>query len=157
MDYMERQATPPITIFTIGFGQKTAREFFRILKGAAVRKVVDVRLNNVSQLAGFTKKDDLAFFLEGIGGMAYEHRPELAPTKEMLDGYRGGNVTWPDHEERIRQLLAERAVEDVLMPEDMDGACLLCSEPEPERCHRSIVAEYLADRWGNVTVRHLPE
>jgi len=157
MDYIARQATLPITIFTIGFGQKTAREFFSILKGTAVRKVVDVRLNNVSQLAGFTKKDDLAYFLEALVGLGYEHHPELAPTKEMLEAYRGGKTAWPDHEKRIRHLLAERAVENVLTPADMDGACLLCSEPEPDHCHRRIVAEYFRDRWCDVTIRHLPE
>jgi uncharacterized protein (DUF488 family) len=156
-NFMAHQATPPITIFTIGFGQKTAREFFDILKAAGVRKVIDIRLNNVSQLAGFTKKDDLAYFLEALVGLGYEHHPELAPTKEMLDAYRGGKVEWAAHAERIRRLLAERAVENVLMPEAMDGACLLCSEPEPDHCHRRIVAEFLADRWGNVTIRHLPE
>jgi len=156
-NFMAHQATTAVTIFTIGFGQKTARDFFGILQASAASKVIDVRLNNVSQLAGFTKKDDLAFFLDAIVGMGYEHRTELAPTKEMLDAYRAGKVAWPDHEERIRHLLAERAVENVLTPEDMDRACLLCSEPEPDHCHRRIVAEYFRDRWRDVTIRHLPE
>jgi uncharacterized protein (DUF488 family) len=156
-NFMAHQAITAITIFTIGFGQKSAREFFDILKAAGVRKVIDIRLNNVSQLAGFTKKDDLAYFLEALVGLGYEHHPELAPTKEMLDAYRGGKLEWAAHAERIRRLLAERAVENVLTPEDMDGACLLCSEPEPAQCHRWIVAEYFRDRWGDVTIRHLPE
>lgn len=147
----------PITVFTIGFGQKPAREFFRILQAAGVRRVVDVRLNNVSQLAGFTKRDDLAYFLEAIAGIGYAHHPELAPTKQMLDAYRAGKVDWKTHEQRIRQLLSERAVERTLSSGDMDHACLLCSEPEPEHCHRGIVAEYLRQQWDNVTVRHLPE
>jgi uncharacterized protein (DUF488 family) len=157
MNQTASEPTTPITIFTIGFGQKGARQFFGILTAAGVRKLVDVRLNNVSQLAGFTKKDDLAYFLEAIAGIGYEHHPELAPTKEMLDAYRGGKVKWADHAERIRRLLAERAVERTLSREELDNSCLLCSEPEPERCHRSIVAEYLREQWGGVEIRHLPQ
>ena len=147
---------PRVTIFAIGFGQKSAREFFELLRVAGVRKVIDVRLNNVSQLAGFTKKDDLAFFLEQIGGIGYEHRPELAPTKQMLDDYRSGTVGWDVHERNLRQLLAERGAENTYDPATADGACLLCSEPAPDRCHRRIVAEYLSGCWGNVEIRHLP-
>jgi len=155
MNPSAHQVTTLVTIFTIGFGQKGAREFFGMLKASAVRKVIDVRLNNVSQLAGFTKKDDLAFFLETIVGIEYEHRTALAPTKEMLDAYRAGKTAWPDHEQRLRALFSERAVESILAPRDTDGACFLCSEPEPDRCHRRVVAEYLRDRWGTVEIRHL--
>ncbi len=147
--------TPAITLFTIGYGRKGARQFFSALKAAGVRKVIDVRLNNTSQLVGFTKRDDLVFFLEAILGLAYEHRTELAPTKEMLEAYRGGKTAWPEHERRLRMLYAERAIERTLAPRDMDGACLLCSEPEPEHCHRQVVAEHLKEHWGNVTIRHL--
>ena len=146
-----------ITIFTIGFGKKSAREFFGILKAAGVKRVVDVRLNNVSQLAGFTKRDDLAYFLSAIAAIRYEHGVELAPTKELLEAYRAGKRSWPEHEARLRGLFAERAIENLLTPPDMNGACLLCSEPEPDRCHRRVVAEYLRERWGNVEIRHLPE
>lgn len=144
-----------ITVFTIGFAKKSARRFFEVLRQAAVRKVVDIRLNNVSQLAGFTKKDDLAYFLEAIGGMGYEHRPELAPTKEILDGYRNKNLTWPEYEERFRGQMAERQIEAHVVPDDLDRTCLLCSEPKAEKCHRRLVAEYLQSKWGNVEIRHL--
>ena len=97
-----------ITVFTIGFAKKSAREFFEVLRRAGVRKVMDIRLNNVSQLAGFTKKDDLAYFLEAVVGIGYQHRPELAPTKEILDGYKKKTLTWPEYEERFRALLVER-------------------------------------------------
>ena len=144
-----------ITIFTIGFAKKSAREFFEVLRQAGVRKVVDIRLNNVSQLAGFTKKDDLAYFLQAIGGIGYEHRPELAPTKEILDGYKKKNLTWPEYEERFARLVAERKVETLLVPGDLDQACLLCSEPKPDKCHRRLVAEYIQHIWLGVIITHL--
>ena len=87
-----------IKVFTIGFAKKSAREFFRILQKAGVKKVVDIRLNNVSQLAGFTKKNDLVFFLKAIAGIEYVHRPELAPTKEILDGYKKKKLDWTEYE-----------------------------------------------------------
>ncbi len=147
--------TPPVTIFTIGFGQKGARQFFGILTAAGVRKVVDVRLNNVSQLAGFTKRDDLAYFLEALCGISYEHHPELAPTKEMLDDYRSGRVAWPEHERRLRVLFSQRGIETLMSPQDVHLACLLCVEPSPDQCHRRIAAEHLREHWGTVTIRHL--
>jgi len=144
-----------ITVSTIGFAKKSAREFFEIMRKAGVKKVVDIRLNNVSQLAGFTKKDDLAYFLEAIGGIGYEHRPELAPTKEILDGYKKKYLSWPEYEERFANLVTERQIENVLTPGDLDGACLLCSEPKADKCHRRLVAEYLKSKWGNVEICHL--
>ena len=144
-----------ITVFTIGFTKKPAREFFDILQKARVKKVVDIRLNNVSQLAGFTKKDDLAYFLEAIAGIGYEHRPELAPTKEILDGYKKKQLNWAEYEERFANLVAERQIENVLKPGDLDNACLLCSEPKADKCHRRLVAEYLRNMWGNVEIHHL--
>jgi len=152
-------ASPPdaITVFTIGFAKKSAREFFETLRRAGVRKVVDIRLKNVSQLAGFTKKDDLAYFLEALGGIAYEHRPELAPTKEILDGYKKKALSWPQYEGCFRALMAERQIETLISPAELDRACLLCTEPKADKCHRRLVAEYLAGKWGNVVIRHLPE
>jgi len=144
-----------ITVFTIGFAKKSARQFFDILQQAGVRKVIDVRLNNVSQLAGFTKKEDLAYFLDAICSIGYEHRPELAPAKEILDGYKKKSLDWSQYEERFRALMVERQVETLLEPGDLDHACLLCSEPKPDKCHRRLVAEYLRGKWGNVNIRHL--
>jgi len=144
-----------IIVFTIGFAKKSARKFFEILRRAGVRRVVDIRLNNVSQLAGFTKKDDLAYFLEVIGGIGYEHRPELAPTKEILDGYKRKALTWSQYEERFRALMIERHAETLVAPAYIDRACLLCSEPKADKCHRRLVAEYLRCNWGNVEIRHL--
>ena len=148
-------ASPPIRLYTIGFTRKDARRFFGLLLDAGVRRVVDVRLNNVSQLAGFTKRADLEFFLERIGPIGYVHRPELAPTQGLLDAYKKRGGDWAEYERAFLALLAERRVEERLSPADLDGGCLLCSEPTPERCHRRLVAEYLAARWGNVETHHL--
>ena len=148
-------ATPTVRLFTIGFTKKTAREFFTRLREAHVRRVVDIRLNNASQLAGFTKKDDLAFFLQEIGGIDYVHRPDLAPTGEILAGYKKKAIGWPEYEMRFNALLAERHIETLVSPQEMDLACLLCSEPTPAKCHRRLVAEYLRRAWPNLTVTHL--
>jgi len=144
-----------ITIFTFGFTKKSAREFFETLRRAGVRKVLDVRLNNVSQLAGFTKKNDLAYFLKAIAGIGYEHRPELAPTKEILDGFKGHSLTWDDYEKQFTALLVERQVENGLTRAELDHTCLLCSEPTADHCHRRLVAKYLRDKWGGVEIKHL--
>jgi uncharacterized protein (DUF488 family) len=148
-------ATPAVRLMTIGFTKKTAREFFARLREAQVRRVVDIRLNNASQLAGFTKKDDLAFFLKELGGIDYVHRPDLAPTEEILAGYKKKVIGWPEYERRFNELLAERHVETLVSPQEMNLACLLCSEPTPERCHRRLVAEYLQRAWPDVAVTHL--
>ena len=142
-------------LFTIGFTKKTACEFFTKLREAGVNRLVDIRLNNVSQLAGFTKRDDLEFFVGEILGAPYEHRPELSPTKDILDDYKKKRIDWGEYERRFTDLLAERRPEESLSPETLDGACLLCSEPTPDKCHRRLVAEYLTMRWGNVEIKHL--
>ena len=144
-----------IQIQTIGFTKKTAEEFFEELRVAGTTRVVDVRLNNVSQLAGFAKKQDLAYFLKSICGIDYIHEPLLAPTQEMLDEYKNGGVAWKDYEPRFLDLMDKRKIEDKLSPEILDGGCLLCSEDKPHHCHRRLVAEYLNDRWGGVEIRHL--
>jgi uncharacterized protein (DUF488 family) len=144
-----------IKVFTIGFSKKRAREFFRILQKAGVKRVVDIRLNNVSQLAGFTKKNDLEFFLKAIAGIEYVHRPELAPTKEILDGYKKKKLSWPEYEERFSRVMVDRRIENIVTPDELDHACLLCSEPKADKCHRRLVSEYLRSKWGNVEIRHL--
>jgi uncharacterized protein (DUF488 family) len=144
-----------ITLFTVGFVKKSAQGFFEHLKRAGVKKLVDIRLNNVSQLAGFTKKSDLAYFLKAIAGIGYEHRPEFAPTKEILDAYKKKKLTWPEYEQQFSRLMAERHIETQATPADLDHACLLCSEPTAEKCHRRLVAEYLKSKWGDVDICHL--
>ena len=142
-------------VFTIGFTRKSARRFFSLLREAGVRRIVDVRLNNLSQLAGFAKKDDLAWFLEEICGMQYVHAPELAPTKELLGDYRKGCCDWSAYEARFLDLLRERRVEERVPRELVAGGCLLCSEDKPHHCHRRLVAEYLKEHWKDVDIAHL--
>jgi uncharacterized protein (DUF488 family) len=142
-------------IFTVGFTKKTAREFFGKLHRPGLLRVVDVRLNNVSQLAGFSKRDDLAFFCESILSIGYVHLPELAPTQEMLDAYKKNHGGWASYQKEFLSLLASREVEETLSREVIDGACLLCSEPTPEKCHRRLVAEYLQGKWGGVEIEHV--
>lgn len=142
-------------IFTIGFTKKSAREFFGKLRRPGLKRLVDVRLNNVSQLAGFSKKDDLDFFCDTIVAIPYIHIPELAPTQEMLDEYKKKKGEWSEYESRFLALMSERRVEDKLDRGVMDGSCLLCSEPTPEQCHRRLAAEYLSGKWGNIEIEHI--
>ena len=143
-------------IYTIGFTQTSAAEFFGKLKQAGIRRLVDVRLNNVSQLAGFAKRDDLRYFLAEICGAEYVHEPLLAPSQEILDAYKKEKGSWDEYERRFFQLLADRHVETAIRPSLFDvPTVLLCSEPTAERCHRRLVLEYLNNRWGNVQAIHL--
>ena len=142
-------------LFTIGFTRKSAERFFGLLSSSAVRRVVDVRLRNVSQLAGFAKRDDLAYFLRRVCGIDYLHLPILAPTPELFVGYRKEHRDWDIYERQFLDLMRARRIEDTVPREIIDGGCLLCSEDNPHRCHRRLVAEYLDDRWGGIEVRHL--
>jgi len=142
-------------IFTIGFTKKRAREFFSKLQRAGVRRLVDVRLNNTSQLAGFAKRDDLQYFLKEIAGIDYVHLPVLAPTQSILDAYKKHKGPWDDYEVAFRRLMADRRIEDELDPAELDGGCLLCSEDKPDHCHRRLVVEYLNEKWGGIDVQHL--
>ena len=144
-------------ILTIGFTRKSAGRFFGLLRCSRAKRVVDVRLHNASQLAGFAKRDDLAWFLRELGGIDYVHLPELAPTKELLNAYRKGAIDWPAYETSFLDLMQERRIENSLAPELLDQACLLCSEDQPHHCHRRLVAEYLGQHWGGVEVEHLGE
>lgn len=144
-----------IELFTIGFTQKTAREFFTKLKSAGVKRVVDVRLNNNSQLAGFSKKDDLAYFLKEIALIDYVHLPDLAPTQDILDAYKKHKGDWETYERRFVDLMAKREIEKIIDPEMLQEGCLLCSEHLPHHCHRRLVAEYLNNKWGGIKTKHL--
>ena len=143
-------------ISTIGFTKTTAEDFFQRLSNAGVKKVIDVRLHNTSQLSGFAKANDLAYFLKQIGRIEYVHSPLLAPTDEILKAYKKNNITWTIYEERFLELMAKRKIEEQLTPESLDGGCLLCSESTPHHCHRRIVCEYLNIKWGGkLDIRHL--
>ncbi len=142
-------------LFTIGFTKKNAKEFFTLLKRSGVKRLIDIRLNNVSQLAGFTKKDDLKYFLKEICNIDYIHMPELAPTQEILDAFKKNGGDWNDYEKSFKELMSKRQIENLVTPELIDNACLLCSEATPEHCHRRLVAEYLAKKWDNIEILNL--
>lgn len=141
-------------IFTIGFTKTSAERFFNRLKRSGARKIIDVRLNNVSQLAGFAKRDDLRYFASEICRMQYEHLPMLAPTQPMLDGFKKEGGSWDLYARQFTTLMRERRIEE-LDREALDRACLLCSEDKPHACHRRLVAEYLSEAWKGVQIEHL--
>ncbi len=142
-------------LMTIGFTKKSARRFFEALQAAGVKRVADVRLNNVSQLAGFAKRNDLEYFLRTICGIDYVHLPDLAPTQEILDAFKKHRGSWQEYEDRFLDLMSRRRIEKTLARELLEDGCLLCSEHEPHHCHRRLVAEYLDRHWGGVDIRHL--
>jgi len=145
-----------MTLYTIGFTRSSAEHFFRRLIDAGVRRVIDVRLNNTSQLAGFAKMPDLAWFLKSLGGIDCCHEPALAPTQAMFDDYKKRKGRWEDFEPRFRDLMAERRIEERFDPALFDDGCLLCSEAKPHHCHRRLVAEYLQKAWNSaIAIRHL--
>jgi len=142
-------------LFTIGFTKKSAEIFFTTLKLAGVKLLVDIRLNNTSQLAGFTKRDDLRYFAMAICHIGYVHLPELAPTQDILEAYKKHKGNWGLYERQFLDLMARRKTEEKVQREMLDGGCLLCSEDKPNRCHRRLVAEYLKEKWGDVEIQHL--
>ncbi|MBI4681006.1 MAG: DUF488 domain-containing protein [Nitrospirae bacterium] len=144
-----------IKLYTIGFTKTSAEGFFSKLIVAGVNKIIDIRLNNSSQLAGFTKKDDLKFFLRALGNIDYIHYSVLAPNEDILSEYKKRKGDWLLYEKKFIALMEEKKVESALNPSDFDRGCLLCSEHLPEHCHRRLVAEYLKSKWGNVEIEHI--
>jgi uncharacterized protein (DUF488 family) len=143
-------------IYSIGFTQTTAEHFFGRLRQAGVKRLLDIRLNNSSQLAGFAKARDLPYFLRELAGAEYQHEPLLAPTKELLDAYKKGGGLWASYEADFIDLMRRRRVESVLSPDDFKvSTALLCSEATAEQCHRRLVCEYLADYWPELKATHL--
>jgi uncharacterized protein (DUF488 family) len=145
-----------VEVYTIGFTKRSASDFFRALRDAGVKRLLDVRLNNSSQLAGFTKRDDLPFFLRELCGADYVHEPLLAPSADIFDAYRKRKGSWVDYERAFLRLIADRQIERRV---DRNlfavPTVLLCSEPTAERCHRRLVADYLQQHWGELEVVHL--
>jgi uncharacterized protein (DUF488 family) len=142
-------------LFTIGFTKKSAEEFFTLLQKAGVRRIVDIRLNNTSQIAGFAKSRDLEYFLRSINGIDYLHVPDFAPTQEILDGFKKNKGSWTEFESKFVDLMANRKIEEIAEDALREDDCLLCSEPTPEHCHRRLVAEHLQEKLGNIKVVHL--
>jgi uncharacterized protein (DUF488 family) len=143
-------------VYSIGFTQKTAEQFFGLLKGAGIRRLLDVRLNNVSQLAGFAKREDLRYFLHEICGADYVHEPLLAPTQEILDAYKKSKGSWKSYDASFMDLMQERDISKRLdRTLFATPTVLLCSEPTAEFCHRRLILEYLRDCWGGMHITHL--
>lgn len=126
-----------------------------MLRESGVSRIVDVRLNNRSQLAGFAKKNDLAWFAQELCGLEYKHEPSLAPPKELLGEYRNKRISWSDYETRFVELMRKRQIESILSRDVLNNGCLLCSEDQPHHCHRRLVAEYLKEQWDDVEIEHL--
>jgi uncharacterized protein (DUF488 family) len=144
-----------IKLFTIGFTEKTAETFFTLLQKAGVKKIIDTRLNNVSQLAGFAKGKDLAFFAKSIIGADYEHNINMAPTKELLNSYRDKKITWAQYEKEYISILEKRNILQKIDFSKLDGCCILCSEHQPDICHRRLLAEYLKKANNEIKIFHL--
>lgn len=149
-----------MVIYTIGFTKKSAEEFFELLRKNNVKHLIDIRLNNSSQLAGFTKGSDLKYFLKEILGVNYIYDTKLTPTKEIMDGYKNKSITWNEYEKKFMQLLEERDIEKHIrenLYDVLDGCCFLCSEETTENCHRRLVAEYIQRTFSDegIEVVHL--
>ena len=131
-----------ITLYTIGFTKKSAEKFFSLLQTAEIKLLVDIRLNNSSQLAGFAKGNDLEYFIKVICRAKYLHLDELAPTKELLKAYQNNEISWAGYEDTFNSILKTRKINSKFRIEDFDHACFLCTEDTPEKCHRRLVVEY---------------
>lgn len=143
-----------MNVFTIGFAQKSAEEFFTLLTNNDVKKLIDIRLNNKSQLAGFANAKHLPYFLK-LHGIDYEYKPELAPTKELLNGYKNKEVDWSEYEKVYKKILLDRDILNNIPINELNNSVLLCSEPTSEQCHRRLAAEYLAKSSNNIKIKHL--
>jgi uncharacterized protein (DUF488 family) len=143
-----------ITLYTIGFAEKSAEKFFSLLREAGVKRIIDTRLSPDSQLSGFAKAKDLKFFARELCGIGYEHRIDFAPTKELLNQIRSREITWPEYERQYIKLLKDRKIDPKAELERLNECCLLCSEHNPQQCHRRLLAEYLS-QGEEVEIIHL--
>jgi uncharacterized protein (DUF488 family) len=143
-------------IYTIGFAKKSAKKFFNLLQNNGIERLIDIRLNPKGQLAGFTKQEDISFFLLTLIACEYHHMILLAPTKEILSEYRE-NKNWNNYEYKFEKLMGERRIPQSLDRNffEVKTCCLLCSESEPEKCHRRLVAERLATHWSSTEIIHI--
>lgn len=143
-----------MNLFTIGYTQKSAEDFFTLLTKNGVKKLIDIRLNNTSQLAGFANAKHLPYLLK-LHNIEYEYKTEFAPTKELLKGYQDENIDWEKYEKQYNQILIDRDVLNNIFLSEFEDAVLLCSEPTAEQCHRRLAAEYIAKHFENVNIKHL--
>lgn len=142
-------------LYTIGFSKKSAKQFFSLLEQTQAKRVIDIRLNNSSQLAGFTKSNDLEFFLNKILNWKYIYEPLFAPTKELLKNYQKKIITWADYEIEYYKILEQRNIINKIKKDNIINSVLLCSEERPDQCHRRLLAEYLNKNWKDIEIVHL--
>ena len=143
-----------MNIFTIGFAQKSAEVFFKLLVDNNVKKLIDIRLNNKSQLAGFANVKHLPYFLK-LHNIDYEYKIDLAPSKELLNGYKDKSVSWEEYVKVYNQILIDRDAIKNISINELDNIVLLCSEPTAEQCHRRLMAEYLSKNFEDIKIKHL--
>ncbi|WP_245809572.1 DUF488 family protein [Desulfamplus magnetovallimortis] len=145
-----------IKIYTIGYTKKLAKIFFNLIRNENISTLIDVRLNNTSQLSAFAKKDDLEFFLHELCAVKYLHIPQLAPTQDILKGYKSKSITWKGYQSKYLDLLSKRNIDEIINSEILDQSCFLCSEHEPDNCHRRLAVEYLVEYFDiNAEIKHL--
>lgn len=144
-----------VNLYTIGFTGRTAKDFFTNIQNANVKKVIDVRLNNTSQLSGFAKRDDLSYFLKEICGCDYVHNTSFAPTIEILNSYKKKHISWNEYETQFLKLISIRKIENMITENEIHMSCLLCSELQADRCHRTIIAKYFQDKFKNVKIYNI--
>jgi uncharacterized protein (DUF488 family) len=158
MQKMPDSSPTTTQVYTIGFTKKGAEKFFSLLMDSRIERLVDVRIRNRSQLSGFAKRDDLRYFLNKLLEAEYQHKPELAPTEDLLDDWRDDEISWKTYEERFTELMSDREIEKRLDRELFsEPTVLLCSEHKPDHCHRRLVVEYLDEQWGDIESIHLIE
>lgn len=143
-----------MTLYTIGFSQKSAEEFFKILKTNNIIRLIDIRLNNKSQLAGFTNVRHLLYFLK-IHDIEYLYRPDFAPSKELLNGYKDKSISWKEYEILYNEILIKRNIIEKIDWVIFENSVLLCSEPTADKCHRRLLAEYLAQKNNEIKIKHV--
>lgn len=129
-------------VFTIGINNKSAEQFFRLLSDNKIIKIIDIRLNNTTQLCGFSKMNDLKFFLKRILNIEYEYISDFAPTKDIMVSYRE-NKDWNKFKTDYLKLLENRKVKESYQNYDFRNTCFLCSEDDADNCHRKILSEFL--------------
>jgi len=144
-----------IQLFTIGFTQKSAEAFFNLLLESGVKTIIDIRRNNKSQLAGFAKGTDLAYLARAIGDIGYVHHLDMAPSQELLQDWRKKRIDWPAFEQRYQQEIEAAGIAQQADLRELHGGCLLCSEHEPDLCHRRLLAEHLQSKFSGIKITHL--
>lgn len=140
---------------TMGYEKKQPKEFFDLINAHGIKRVIDIRLYNNSQLSGFTKQNNLKYFLKELLDVDYIHIPLMAPSKKIFNDHKNNGLAWKDYERRFKRLINHRKIERLIDQRDIDGACLLCYESEATNCHRRLVAEYLQSHYSDIEIIHL--